>query len=172
MTCREAANLVPLLFDGELAPHQMRAVVLHTTLCAECEAEVRRLEHLQQLVRGTVAAGVEGIDFNGFWAGVEQRLVTEPLSLWQRALAWWQAQERWAIRVPAYAALAAAVALALFYTTPSGPTPASLPVQVAGGGPAWIDSVEADVDAVLLLEDRESQTALLWVGDRFPGEGE
>lgn len=175
MTCREAVNLIPLLFDGELAPHQMRAVVLHSTLCQACEAELRNLEHLQQLVRGTVAAAVDEIDFGAFWSGVEQRLVTAPPSVWHRVAAWWwwHGTERWAIRVPAYAALAAAGALALFYATQSDPMPAPrAPVQMVAGGSAWIDSVDADVDSVLLMEDRESDTALLWIGDQFPGEVE
>jgi len=173
MTCREAVNLIPLLFDGELAPHQMRAVVLHSTLCPACEAELRNLEHLQKLVRGTVVAAVDEIDFGAFWSGVERRLVTAPPSVWHRVAAWWHGPERWVIRVPAYAALAAAGALALFYTTQSDPTQApAAPFQMVAGGSAWIDSVDADVDSVMLMEDSESETALLWIGDQFPGEVE
>ncbi|MCK6555012.1 zf-HC2 domain-containing protein [Candidatus Binatia bacterium] len=172
MTCREAANLIPLLFDGELAPHQMRAVVLHSTLCPECEVELRSLEHLQKLVRGSVSAAVDGIDFSDFWPGIERRLVVEPRTLWQRLVQWWEGTERWPVRVPAYAALAAAAAFAMFYAAQSGRPAAPGQLQMAAGGAAWIDSVDADVEAVLLLEDRESQTALLWVGDRFPGEAE
>lgn len=173
MTCREAVNLIPLLFDGELAPHQMRAVVLHSTVCPACETELRQLERLRHLVRHSVVAAVDEVDFEAFWSGVQNRLAPASASVWQRLRLWWRGTEGWGIRVPAYAALAAAGALALFFAAQSGPTPTPPPaLQLASGGSAWIDSVDADVDLVLFLEDRESDTALLWLGDQFPGEVE
>jgi len=172
MTCREAVNLIPLLFDGELAPHQMRAVAMHSTLCPACEAELRNLERVQHMVRTSVATAVEEVDFGDFWAGVDRRLVTPAPSVWHRAREWWHGLGFWPVRIPAYAALAAAAALALFYATQSDPVPPRAAMQMAAGGSAWIDSVHADVDSVLVLEDQESKTAVLWVGDRFPGEVE
>lgn len=172
MTCREAVNLIPLLFDGELAPHQMRAVAMHSTLCPECEGELRHLEHVQRLVRTSVAVAVDDIDFTAFWDGVEPRLVRPAPRAWHRLSVWWHGFGFWPVRVPAYAALAVAGALALFYAVQSTPTKPPVPMQMAAGGSAWIDSVDANVDSVLLMEDQESQTAVLWVGDQFPGEVE
>lgn len=174
MTCREASNLLPLLFDGELAPHQMRAVALHSAGCPACEAELRDLERVQRLVRDTITAAVDTLDFSSFWPDVERRLEAAPTTPWARVRTWWAGAGRWTLRVPAYAAVAAVVALALVLATRLAPKPGPQPgVQIAAmGSAAWIDSVDADGRAVLLLEDGESDTALLWVGDSFPGEAE
>lgn len=174
MTCREATNLIPLLFDGELAPHQMRAVVLHSACCRTCEAELRNLEGVQRLVRHTITAAVDSLDFSSFWPDVERRLEVPPATQWRRVRRWWEGAGPWTVRVPAYAALAALAVLALVLAARLGPRPGPQPgVQIAAmGKAAWIDSVDADGRAVLLLEDGESETALLWVGDRFPGEVE
>ena len=43
MTCREVEKLLDLFLDGELEARAMRAVALHVTRCAACEALLQRL---------------------------------------------------------------------------------------------------------------------------------
>ena len=37
MNCRDTRPLLPLFFDGQLDPRQMRGVALHSTRCLECK---------------------------------------------------------------------------------------------------------------------------------------
>jgi len=168
MTCREASNLLSLFLDGELDSHQMRAVALHGTRCTTCEAELRELEHLQQLVSDTVNARVDEIDLSAFWPAVERRLGTARRSWWERARIWFgDADHRWLIRLPAYAAAAAVAVLALlFFTrTPQPSVDPDAPRLAAVDNAASIDSLDTDVESVAVLNDPETRTTVLWVND-------
>jgi len=168
MTCREASNLLPLFFDGELDPRQMRSVALHGTRCQPCEAELRRMERLQELVSETVSAGVDEIDLSNFWTAVERRLGATRPSWWQRMRARWQEGElRWAVRIPAFAAAAAVAVLAFFlFTRTQQPSAEPGAPQIAAlDHSASIDSLDTDLDAVAVLDDPETSTTALWVSD-------
>jgi len=110
MTCRETLNLLPLFFDGELEPRQMRAVAMHSTRCAPCEAALREIERLQEVVSSTLNTRVDEIDLSGLWTAIEPRLRARQLSWWERVRAHWQDPSPWELRLPAFAA-AAAIAL-------------------------------------------------------------
>lgn len=168
MTCREASSLLPLFLDGELDARQMRAVALHGTRCATCEAELRHMEHLQELVAGTIRARVDQLDFRSFWAGIESRLIPRQDSWGTRVRAWWA--ERESSRVVAWSALAAAAAGALFallfFTRVQQPSPQPSVPQVASVDiPVSIDSLDTDVDSVAVVNDPETRTTVLWVSD-------
>lgn len=162
---------MPLFFDGELDSRQMRAVALHGTRCGPCEAELRRMEQVQELVSETINAGVDGIDFSGFWPSVERQLATVRVSQWQRMRVWWQESEHsWAVRLPALA-VAAAVAVIAFLVLTRAPQLTTQPgaSQVAAiDHSAWIDSLETDLDSVAVLSDPETRTTALWVSDDAP----
>lgn len=167
ITCREASSLLPLFFDGELEARQMRAVALHGTRCSECEAELRSLERLQELVGDTIAARLEEIDFSGFWRDVESRLPVSRASGWHRLSTWWADRDsnpswRW----PALVAAAAAAVLALFlltrFRTPNAQPDA--PQLASADNPASIDSLDAD-GSVTVVNDPETRTTILWVSD-------
>jgi anti-sigma factor RsiW len=175
MTCREAVNLLPLFFDGELDAHQMRAVALHSTRCGSCEDELRRMERVQDLVSAQVTSAVDEVDFGVLWRGIEQRLGTARVSWWTRTRIWWSEGEHgWMIKVPALAAVAA-VAVLGFLLWARAPQPTTQPdaSQLASmDGAASIESLESDVDAVTLLNDPETRTQALWVNDDLPSSGE
>jgi anti-sigma factor RsiW len=171
MTCREASNLLPLFFDGELDPRQMRAVALHGTRCQPCETELRRLERVQDLVSETINSAVDEIDLSNFWPGIEDQLGAVRVSRWERArerwrLRWREGELRWAVRIPLLAAAAAAV-LALFLFSralqPGGGPDASQIVAVDHS--AQIESLDTDSDSVAVLNDPETSTTVLWVND-------
>src|SRR5206468_12778951 len=101
MTCREATNLLPLFFDGELDANQMRAVALHSTRCGTCEGELRGMERVQELVGRNVSAAVEEIDLGDLWSAIDRQLGTVRISRWARLRTWWEDDEReWLLRLP------------------------------------------------------------------------
>ena len=169
MMCRETLSLLPLFFDGELDPRQMRAVAMHSTRCSSCEAELRELERLQELVSDAISARVEEIDLNEFWPSIERRLGAPPVAWWERVRTWWsEGEHRWVIGVPAFgAAIAAAVLAFLFFArVPQPATPdLAAPQLAAVDNAASIDSLESDLDSVAVLNDPETRTTVLWVSD-------
>lgn len=171
MTCRESLNLLPLFFDGELDAHQMRAVALHSTRCSGCEDELRRMERVQELIGTQVNAAVDEIDFSALWRGIDQQLAVVRISWWSRVRTWWTESEHpWVVRVPAFAAAAAAALFAFLLLTRS-PQPTTRPdaSQLASmDNAASIETLDSDLDAVTVLNDPETRTQALWVNDEMP----
>ena len=168
MTCREASNLLPLFFDAELDPRQMRAIALHGTRCTACEGELRRMERIQELVSDNLNAAVDEIDLSGFWSAVERQLHPVGVSWWQRVRAWWgEVEHRWMISVPAFAAAAIVAGLAFFLFTraPQVTQDPGAPQIAAVDHTASIDSLETDLDSVAVLNDPDTRTTVLWVND-------
>ena len=174
MTCRDALNLLPLFFDGELDANQMRAVALHSTRCSGCEDELRRMERMQQMISAQVTSVVDEVDFGALWRGIDQRLETAHVSWWTRARGWWSEGEHgWLIKVPAFAAAAAVALLGFWLWTRTVPTTQPGASQVASvDNAASIESLDSDVDAVTVLNDNETRTTVIWVSDDTPGGGE
>jgi len=174
MTCREAANLLALFFDGELDARQMRAVALHSTRCSTCEQDLRQLERMQDLINENVTGAVDAIDFSTFWSAVEDRLpaVRTP---WRVGLRdWWTngSDHRWLVRFPAFAAAMAIAVLALYlltHATQPSVEPAA-PQVAAADNPTTIDSLDTDVDSVAVVSDPETRTMVLWVNDAQNGD--
>jgi anti-sigma factor RsiW len=167
MTCREATNLLGLFLDGELDARQMRAVALHGARCTACEAELRRLERVQELVSDTLNARVEEIDLSDFWPALERQLGPLRVSWWQRTRLWWsEGDHRWLLQVPAVAAACAAVVALWFLTrAPQATIPPDATRVAAVDNSASIDSLDTDVDSVAMLNDPETRTTVLWVSD-------
>ncbi len=89
MKCPDIAPLVTRFFDGELDGPHMRTVALHITRCRDCEAELRTLEKVQDLVVAQAAAEVEGIDLDSIWAGISSEIDATPLPWTERLRVWW-----------------------------------------------------------------------------------
>jgi len=170
MTCREALNLLPLFFDGELDANQMRAVALHSTRCGGCEDQLRRMERVQEVISAQVSGAVDEVDFSTLWRGIDERLGTVHVSWWTRARAWWGERERsWVITGPAFAAAAAVALLGFLLWTRTPPTTQPDASQVAN---VDIESLDSDVDAVTVLNDNETRTTVIWVSDDTPAGGD
>jgi anti-sigma factor RsiW len=168
MTCREASNLLPLFFDGELDSHQMRAVALHSTRCDGCEGKLRQLERLHDLVTEHVSAVIEEIDAVPLWNAIEQHIGNVTPPWWLRARAWWNDSEHpWVMGIPAFAAAAVIAVLAFVFLTraPQPSTEPAAPQVAAVDTGATIDSLDTDVDSVAVLNDPETRTTVLWVSD-------
>jgi anti-sigma-K factor RskA len=168
MTCREASNLLPLFFDGELDARQMRAVAMHSTRCNPCETALREIERLQEVVSVTVNARVEEIDLSRLWTTIEPRLVVRQPSWWERVRARWPSASPWSVGIPAFAAAAAIAVLAFLFLAHSqqpAAMPPAAPQMAAVDNAASIDSLDADVESVTVLNDPETRTTVLWVSD-------
>jgi hypothetical protein len=175
MTCREVANLLPLFFDGELDARQMRAVALHSTLCNDCEQSLRRLERVQELISDTISKAADEVDFEGLWPGVERHLSNTRNPWWRSLRVWWSDGDHgWIMRLPAFAAAAVIVALVLlfFARTPPLSAPPAAPQLAAVDNATSIESLDADVDSVAVLNDPETRTTVLWVNDSEGNESE
>jgi anti-sigma factor RsiW len=173
MTCREATNLLPLFFDGELDARQMRAVALHSARCESCERDLRHLEHVQELISDTIDSAADDIDLENLWPAVERRLSSTREPWWSRLRAWWSDGEHvWITRLPAFAAAAviAALVFLLFAHTPPLSTPPAAPQLAAVDNATSIESLVTDVDSVAVLNDPETRTTVLWVNDPGPGD--
>jgi anti-sigma factor RsiW len=173
MSCRDTRPLLPLFFDGQLDPRQMRSVALHSTRCLECEGELRQLERLQEAVASHISALVDDVDLSQIWAGVAPRLEARVPSLAQRLRTWWSERERgWMFRGPAFAAAAVAILVAVVmwmqYEDPQ------LTHQIASrvDNSAVLDSVQSNADSVALVTDAETNTTLLWVMDDTAGQAD
>jgi len=160
MTCREVEKIADLFIDGELEARAMRAVAMHVTRCAPCEALIQRLERLQDVIGETFNDAVASVDFSRFWTSVSARtgeLRPSRLAPWT---AWAFAARRFF--TPARtAAAAAALALAVgAFTVFRGVT---IPAVARANNQVRIDSLVADADSVALLSEPHSNTTVIWV---------
>jgi anti-sigma factor RsiW len=169
MTCRDVSGLLPLFFDGELEPRQMRAVALHSSRCPGCETELRRIERVQDLVAATINTQVDEIDLSEVWPAVAARMGTMRAPWLRRLRIRWEEREAVVWRLPAFglAAATAALALVIWFGRPTNSPP-----QLAETAPApvvdntaMIDSVDSSADAVAVLNEPETNTTVLWVND-------
>jgi len=175
MTCRDAAPLLALFLDGELDPHQMRAIALHSARCTNCERDLRDLERLQEAISTTINSSVDEIDLETFWPSINRRLSTIRHPWWHQITAWWgDLDQAWMIRLPGFAAAAVAAAFALFlFTRPSPNPPEAQPASsqlAAVDNATSIESLDSDVDSVAVLNDPETRTTVLWVHDVRDGD--
>ncbi len=190
MNCRETRPLLPLFFDGELEARQMRGVALHSTRCAECEAELRRLERVQEFVVSNVSAVVDEIDVMQVWRGIAPRLEAMPRPWHHRLREWWYAADAgWLARAPGYAVLAAAVVLALvIWQRNAGDTEREVAADEEHAvkavavlenpgqrrverisrridNSAVVDSMRSGVGSLAVLTEPETNTMVLWIDD-------
>jgi len=173
LSCREAQELVPLFVDGELDAARMRAVALHGAQCALCDGEIRQLERLQLVLRDHIEQRLAVVASEDLWKRIESKLRKPPLPWWRRlheaAAAWrWQPQVLW----PAFAVFAIAALATALYLRTNAPVGTTGGTMVAGAEPpAWIDSLEADVGSVAVIDDLQNHTTVLWVSDELPLAG-
>lgn len=164
MNCRETRPLLPLFFDGELEARQMRTVALHSTRCAACETDLRRLERLQDALAARISSQLDEIDVSRIWDGVTARIDVVPLPRPQRWREWWEGEHSgWLGKVPAYAALAAAALLAIFLWQHNGMKPPAELAEVDNS--AILDSVQSNVGSLAVLREPETNTLVLWITD-------
>jgi hypothetical protein len=167
MTCRETRPLLPLFFDGEIEPRQMRAIALHSTRCSDCEGALRRLERLQDALMAEVSSRLEEVDLSRVWDGVAPRLDAPRRSGSLGWKTWWPARDlRWMRPAPALTALAAGCLLAIFLWQWNAGHPSNELASIDNS--AILDSVESNVGSLAVLREPETNTMVLWITDGEP----
>lgn len=73
--------------DGALPGPRAKAVSSHLQGCAECGAEVSRLERLRGLLRSTLTVAPDP-DWTPFWDGVRGRILRERPRPWREGWGW------------------------------------------------------------------------------------
>lgn len=71
MTCNDVSTLLDPFLDTELPPPMLLAVAKHAATCPPCDATIRELTELRELVARDNAAAVDDLDFSGVWTAVE-----------------------------------------------------------------------------------------------------
>jgi anti-sigma factor RsiW len=156
MTCREAEKLLDLFLDGELEARVMRAVALHVTRCEPCEALLRGLERLQDVVADSVSEAVADVDFTRFWPSMAERVETAQRS-WQGVGARARALARSPVVIAAGMVAALAVsALALWREVPWTGTRTP-------NNQARIDSLSGDAPSIAVISEPVSNTTVIWL---------
>ncbi|GBD26154.1 hypothetical protein HRbin30_01484 [bacterium HR30] len=176
LSCSDAQPMLALFADGELDPSLMQAVATHGAQCPRCDGELQRLERLQAVLREHVEGKLASVEATDLWLRIVPRLPDRAVRVpwWRRwysvlSEGGWQPQVLW----PAMALLAVAtMATVLLWRSEPHVAPTSPSTIVAGlEPPALIDSLEADVGSVAVMDDWQHHTTVLWVSDELPETG-
>jgi anti-sigma factor RsiW len=74
MTCDDVQQHIHRFLDTELPPPMLLAVARHAGCCSACDARIRELSDLGDLIRADADAALASLDMSGVWAGVEKGL--------------------------------------------------------------------------------------------------
>ena len=128
------------------------------------------LDRGQELLRQAIDEQVVEIDFNEFWAGVEEQLSTSELSSSQRLRLWWSSwQSLWSWRAPLWATVTTALLIGTaFLLSQRAGEQRPQPIRLADNDQAQIESLSTS-DTVLVWNEPTSNATVIWVSDG--GEG-
>jgi len=114
MTCGEVAALLDAFVDAELPAAMLLAVARHAGACTACDAVVRELTTLREVVERSVAAEAEALDLSRVWPAVSQGIERLDARVeWRRRLR----------TVPAWGVALAVAASAVLWVRSPGPEP-------------------------------------------------
>ncbi len=177
MNCTDVSTLLDPFLDTELPPPMLLAVARHAGTCTTCDAAIREMTELRELVARGNAAAVDALDFGGVWSAVEAGVDRHDAAL---------ARSRRLRALPMWGTMAAMAAGLLLWMgqiePPKAPTPsAARPQQVARVDRApsiaheksilssrkvdnhtYIDRLRAE-RAVDVRREPKSGTTIIWV---------
>jgi len=114
MTCGEVEALLDAFVDAELPAAMLLAVARHAGACTACDAVVRELTTLREVVERSVAAEAEALDLSRVWPAVSQGIERHDVRVeWRRRLR----------TVPAWGVALAVAASAVLWVRSPGPEP-------------------------------------------------
>jgi len=114
MTCGEVEALLDAFVDAELPAAMLLAVARHAGACTGCDAVVRELTTLREVVERSVAAEAEALDLSRVWPAVSQGIERHDARVeWRRRLR----------TVPAWGVALAVAASAVLWVRSPGPEP-------------------------------------------------
>jgi anti-sigma factor RsiW len=74
MHCTDAQPQLDAFVDTEIPPRELVEVARHVAECVTCDARVKQLMVLHDIVQDVTEADMSGIDLAGLWTGVEAAL--------------------------------------------------------------------------------------------------
>jgi anti-sigma factor RsiW len=164
LTCADAAELLDPFVDAELPGPMLLAVARHAGACTACDGELRERSALHDALERTLREASEGLDLSPVWPAVATRAAGMDLR---------RTRVRQLRRVPAWAAVAALAAGAVFWLRVPPPVPAPELARVAAARPrpnrAVIDRLRSEGARVALRSERKNGTMLIMV-DADAGE--
>jgi len=163
--CESIRQSIGRWLDGELEAPESESVRVHLASCDECRKAQQQLESIQQMLKKTLLAEAQQIEFLPFWRGVQLR-IAQRTSWHEQALDWVRATltlSRAAWLVPASIALILAI-LSLESYVPGW--------REGRNSFASVESIDAYGRNVALLRENESKTTVIWLYEDQEGENE
>lgn len=163
--CESIRESIGRWLDRELDAGESESVRAHLASCEECRKAKQQLESIQHLLKTTLLAEAQQIEFLPFWRGVQLRIAQK--TLWhEQALEWARAAfslSRAAWLVPASIVLILAI-LSLESYIPGW--------RDGRNSFASVESIDAYGRSVALLRENESKTTVIWLYEDQEGENE
>jgi len=163
--CESIRQSIGRWLDGELEAPESESVRAHLASCAECGKAQQQLESIQQMLKKTLLAEAQQIEFLPFWRGVQLR-IGHKTSWYEHALEW--TRETFTLSRAAWLVpVSIAVLLAIL----------SLESYIPGwregrNSFASVESIDAYGRNVALLRQNESKTTVIWLYEDQEGENE
>lgn len=169
MNCTDVSTLLDPFLDTELPPPMLLAVARHAGTCTTCDAAIREMTELRELVARGNAAAVDGLDLRSVWSAVEAGIDRHDAS---------QARSRRLRALPMWGTMAAMAAGLLLWMgqieAPKGPTPTpGKQIARADKGKSILSSRKIDnhtyIDrlraerAIDVRREPKSGTTVVWV---------
>lgn len=159
MTCAEVAGLLDAFVDAELPASTLLAVARHAGGCAECDAAVRELTALREVVERSVAGEAVALDLARVWPAISRDLERHDARVeWRRRL---RAAPAWGV------ALAVAASAVLWLRSP-GPEPPRLAAPAPRRNQAVIERIDSSAPFELRRERKYGTTLIMVSADGDP----
>ena len=161
--CESIRESIGRWLDGELDTAECESIRAHLASCEECRKAQQQLESIQQILKTTLLAEAQQIEFLPFWRGVQVR-ITQKTTWHEQALEWLRATftlSRAAWLVPAGIAVVLAI-LSLDSYIPG--------LREGRNSFASVESIDAYGHNVALLRENESKTTVIWLYEDQEGE--
>jgi hypothetical protein len=161
--CESIRESIERWLDGELGAGESESIRGHLASCEDCRKAQQQFESIHQMLKTTLLAEAQQIEFLPFWRGVQARIVQK--TPWrEQALEWLRATftpSRAAWLVPAGIAVVLAI-LSLDFYIPG--------LREGRNSFASVESIDAHGRNVALLRENESKTTVIWLYDDQEGE--
>ena len=150
--------------DGELSRDDADRIRLHLEHCAACDQQRRQMVKLEVSLRSLFSAGVQPLEFDTLWRGVQKRIAKSPRPH-EEARQWFES----AFAKPAMAWAIPAVILIVigvlsFDTLWKG--------KVRRNNFSAVESIDPHGRNVALLREDETKTTVIWLYQNQDDENE
>ena len=161
--CENIRESIGRWLDGELDAAESESIRAHLASCEECRKAQQQLESIDQMLKTTLLAAAQQIEFLPFWRGVQLR-IAQKIAWHEQAVEWLRATftlSRAAWLVPAGIAIVLAILSLDSYITG---------LREGRNSFASVESIDTHGRNVALLRENESKTTVIWLYEDQEGE--